>query len=94
MHKFFTSPSTSNPDKANITYVKNAYREMLGKNDASGNFILSNSGEEIFDVIWNNSNLKNNIWNPMEFPNGLLKNQAKLQFQVNVNNSSFFSFIE
>jgi hypothetical protein len=75
-----------NTQKSSISYAKTAYKNMLGTADASGNFVLSKAGQEVFKSL--NSNLKNNLnltgLNGETLFIGLLENV----------NSSFYQFIK
>ena len=72
--------------------VKGVFQSIFkGTKNADGSY-----NYEIFDDLWNNSNLKNNLWKPENFPNGISKNQAKIIFKdwVTKSNAKLFGFIK
>jgi hypothetical protein len=80
-----------NTQKSSISYAKTAFKNMLGTADASGNFVLSKAGQEVFDVIRSNSNLKTSLFGLENDPLILL---ADFKLLLSSQGSSFYNFIK
>lgn len=69
------------------SYVKLIFQELMKK---------PTEQQQIFDVIWNNASLRDDLWNPTNFPpNGISKIQAKNIFisWIFDTNSPIYNFI-
>jgi hypothetical protein len=76
--------------------IKSAFQKLFCDNcdnTSQPTKTLSPKGKQVFDAIWGNTGLKNNLWNPTL---GISETQARLQFTnwVSILDNRIFNFIK
>lgn len=86
-----------NTQKASIADVKTAFKNMMFNSSANQ---LTDKGQEIFDNIWSNVDLRNSLFDLSNYPTNLSQSQLKQLIQsdfeslISNTQSNIYSFIK
>ncbi len=75
-----------------LSLIKTRFKNMMYSNNA-----LTTQGEEIFNTIWDNQQLRGSLFGELDEVNDIIKNQYENnQFQTLINNtnSDLYQFIK